>query len=224
MKEEQEKQNNNDSLVVSFLTIRRIIGLLGFSLPLMLILLTFLFGNCREFQSSISHYYYTNARDYFVGCLCAVALFLFSYKGYNRKENMLGNLGCLFALCVAFFPTSVDADDLSGCIRALVSGSTYSFIHFVSAALLFLLLAYYSLFLFTKTSGDPTPEKLKRNRVYRICGWIMVICIVLITLYYNIPAFKTFSSYRPVFIFEGIALFAFGLSWLTKGEAILSDK
>ena len=219
------ENENNNSLVVSFLTIRRIVGLLGLTLPVMLIMLTFLFGDCDEVQKSISHYYYTNARDYFVGCLCAVALFLFSYKGYDKKENMLGNLGCLLALCVAFFPTSVDKNDLSFCIRVQIDNNPYSIIHFASAAMLFLLLACYSLFLFTKSSGNPTPEKLMRNRLYRICGWIMVVCIVMIALYYNIPALNSgLKQYTPVFWLEGLALAAFGLSWLTKGETLLKDK
>jgi hypothetical protein len=225
MEKTNPENQNNDSLVVSFLTIRRMVGLLGFTLPVMLIMLTFVFGACGEVQKSISHYYYTNVRDYFVGCLCAVALFLFSYKGYDKKENMLGKLGCLLALCVAFFPTSVDKNDVSSCIKTQTDSNLYSIIHFGTASILFLLLAYYSLFLFTKSSGNPTPEKLMRNRLYRICGWIMVACIVIIALYYNIPALNSgLKEYTPVFWFEGLALAAFGLSWLTKGETLLKDK
>lgn len=216
--------DSNEQLVVSFLTIRRTIGILGLTLPVMLVALTF-FAECRQIQSSLSHYYYTNARDYFVGCLCAVALFMYSYKGYDAKENILGNLACLLALCVAFSPTSVDANDLTACIKTQVHNPPYSTIHFVAAASLFLLLAYYSLFLFTKSKGEPTPEKLKRNRLYRICGWIMVVCIVMIALYYNIPSLNSgLKEYTPVFWLEGLALASFGLSWLVKGKTLLKDK
>jgi len=32
------------------------------------------------------------------------------------------------------------------------------------------------------------------------------------------------ERYAPIFWLEGIAVIAFGVSWLTKGEAILKDK
>ena len=56
--------------------------------------------------------------------------------------------------------------------------------HFGSALGLFLTLSYFSLCLFTKSSGHETPEKLLRNRIYRFCGWTILTSIVLIGLYY----------------------------------------
>ena len=100
-----------------------------------------------------------------------------------------------------------------------------STVHFISAAVFLLILAYFSIFLFTKTGGKPiTPEKKKRNLIYRICGYTIIACLVLLAIYFAVPGLKTkFSSFSPVLIFEALALWAFGFSWVVKGEFILKD-
>ena len=42
-----------------------------------------------------------------------------------------------------------------------------------------LALAYFSFFLFTLSSGSPTPRKRTRNRIYRVCGVTIVACIAV---------------------------------------------
>ena len=53
----------------------------------------------------------------------------------------------------------------------------------------------------------------------------MSLCIVLIVILYLIPdeVASPIKVYKPVFWLEAIAVVAFGISWLTKGEAILKD-
>lgn len=72
-------------LVISYLVLRKAIGYLGIALPFILV-----FGNMLlnkpGIQSSISSYYYTPMRDVFVGTMCAIAVFMMSYKGYERKD------------------------------------------------------------------------------------------------------------------------------------------
>ena len=65
--------------IISYYTMRRAIGILGITFPLILLAGSSLFGECREVQLSISAYYHTNMRNTFVGFNCAVALFLFAY-------------------------------------------------------------------------------------------------------------------------------------------------
>jgi hypothetical protein len=54
----------------------------------------------------------------------------------------------------------------------------------------------------------------------------MSACILLIALFYLLPdeVALHFESYHHVFWLESLALIAFGVSWLTKGEAFLKDK
>ena len=63
---------NKPPEIISYYTMRRAIGVLGITLPLILLAGSFLLGDCKEVQGSISTYYYTNMRNIFVGFNCAV--------------------------------------------------------------------------------------------------------------------------------------------------------
>jgi len=54
----------------------------------------------------------------------------------------------------------------------------------------------------------------------------MAICVLLIAVYYLLPndVASLLKRYDPVFWLETIAILALGISWLTKGEAILKDE
>lgn len=218
-------QRENPSLI-SYLTLRKAVGILGTGLPVILVVGSVVFGNCREIQSSISAYYHTGMRDIFVGIISAIALFLFAYKGYDRADAIAGNLACVFALVVAFFPTSVNGSP-GGCIPESVDNGIISTIHYIAAAGFFLVLSYFSLFLFTRSVNDPTPMKLKRNRLYRVCGYTMLVSIALIgafSICLRMSGCQQLQRFHPTFWLETIALWAFGISWLTKGKAILADR
>src|SRR5689334_5098109 len=80
-------RNSPDPLLISYLTLRKIVGLLGVFLPAVLAVGNMLMRGGWYMQPSISDYYYTEMRDVFVGMLCAVALFLLSYKGYDSRDR-----------------------------------------------------------------------------------------------------------------------------------------
>ena len=225
--DENSPTNNdpNQQLVISYLTLRKAVGVLGILLPVVMAIGLPVLSKCICIQDSISDYYYTKMGNFMVGTLCAVGLFLFSYKGYGRRDTIASKLACVFAIGVAFFPTSgPDSSSICNFIHRN-SSSFVSSVHDVSAALFFLTLAYFSLFLFTKSSGNPTKQKLTRNKIYKVCGYTILLCILLLFLYFKIPWLQSgLKDYKPVFILETIALWAFGFSWLTKGEFILKDE
>lgn len=215
-----ERMKSENALVFSYLTLRKAIGLLGTLLPIVLALgaaLIFRTG----LQSSVSSYYHTGMGDVFVGTLFAIGFFLFSYRGYEPRDNRAGNLGWVFAVGTALFPTSPD-NPASSAARVI------GYVHFAFAASFLLTLVYFSLCLFTEKDPDrpPTRRKLHRNKVYRIAGFTMLICLVLIVVYFLLPdqAASRLEAYNPVFWLEAIAVVAFGISWLTKGKAILKDE
>jgi hypothetical protein len=213
------KLESGDTLVFSYLALRKAIGILGIALPFVVSLgALIVFGT--GLQSSISSYYYTGMRDVFVGTLFAIGFFLLSYKGYERADDIAGDLACVFAVGVALFPTT-SGDTVS--IAARVVG----YAHLVFAAGFFLTLTYFCLFLFTKTNPNepPTKRKLQRNTVYRVCGYAMVACIVLMAIYSFLPsgAASTVAGLKPVYWLEALAILAFGVSWFVKGETILRD-
>ena len=214
-----DEANNNDSLIISYLTLRKIVGYLGTSFPFVLAVgAAVLFSS--GMQTSVSSYYHTGMQDVFVGTLCVIGFFLLSYRGYERADDIAGDLACLFAVGVAFFPASPDT---------IVANSerVIGYVHLAFAALFFLTLIYFSLFLFTKTKPNvaPSGRKIQRNRIYKICGYTMGACILLIAVHALLPdgIKSSVKAYAPVFWLEGIAVVFFGISWLTKGEAILKD-
>jgi hypothetical protein len=66
-------------------------------------------------------------------------------------------------------------------------------------------------------------QKRRRNRVYTVCGWIIVAAIVLVIVS-NIV--DPPSGWNTLYWLETVAVVAFGVSWLVKGEflGILADR
>jgi hypothetical protein len=196
----------------SYLALRKAVGWIGMLLPFILMFGVLLINKGGVIQKSISHYYYTDMRDVFVGSLCAIALFLFFYSGYDKWDDWAGNVAGFFAIGVAWFPTTdVGPSNVIGKI------------HFVCASFFFLTLSVFAMVLFRKKKENPTTQKLIRNKIYLICGFIMIACLIAIVIYYNF-IYKNSSKYCFVFWAESIALIAFGISWLVKGGTLYQDK
>lgn len=214
--------------VISYIILRRAIGVFGVLLPVALIVGVLILGNCNEVQSSISNYYHTKMRNVLVGFLCALSLFLWAYKGYSNSkwDNYMGNIACILGLGVAFMPTAVSQSELTSCITSTVDNGVVGVLHLVCACLFFITLALFSIFIFTKGKGQPTVQKTRRNLLYRISGYFMLFNILLMAIYvlFLRNTYPQMEQYSPVFWLEAISLWAFGISWLTKGEVILSDR
>jgi hypothetical protein len=207
-------QTDTGSLFISFMTLRRSIGYLAFFLAPVLIVGSLLLDDTKSIYVSMSAYYYSHMRNVLVGVICGISLFLFCYHGYKWYDSLASKSAALFALGIAFFPTS-ETNDKTDII---------SILHYVTSGIFFVILSIMSIFLFTKTSGDMTPEKIKRNRVYRICGIVMLISVAGIPIAGLDFIWDKIKHLKPTFFLETIALVAFGISWMTKGEAIFGDK
>ena len=213
----QQSGAQDSPLVLSYLALRKAVGIIGVALPFVLAVGKIL-SEGPGIQSSISSYYYTDTRDLFVGSLCAIGVFLMSYTGYDN-DKIAGRLASVFAIGVALFPTTPDTGATS---RDRLIGA----LHLSFAALLFLTLAYFSIRLFTKTAPDkkPTPQKLQRNALYRVSGYTILACILLIAVAALPPIKAMVERLSPRFWLESVAIVAFGVSWLTKGEVIFKDQ
>ena len=195
---------------------RRLIGILGLLLPLLL----FIFAGLRHTVglpawtplNSISAYYYTGAVAIFVGVLFALALFLSTYPGYKGviADRLLGLVGGTAGILVALFPTSAP-DGLS----APTWWSPYMrTVHYLSAVVLFVVFILFAIWLFRKSNiprrGDRPLEKRRRDDICLASGIIMIASVLW--------AASSMFTHAPIFIPESIAIIAFAVSWLTKGE------
>jgi len=203
------KKDANQELLVSYLTLRKVVGALGMLLPIIVAVWGFFLLGWWRLEPSISDYYCLRTRDAFVGILFTIGWFLFTYRGYDRRDEIAGNIACLCALCVALFPDS--------------GPGLEPVVHYVAAGALFLVLSYFALFLFTLSAPSPTPQKKKRNVVYGTCGVVMLGCSALMVLYHLVHVSPNLAALKPVFWLESIALWAFGFSWFVKGETLWRD-
>ena len=146
------------------------------------------------------------SRDVFVGVLFTIGWFLFTYRGYALVDSIVGKAACVSALLVALFPSSGTATEYH--------------IHVVASVILFSLLSFYTLGIFTKTSGMLTKQKIIRNRAYRTCGGVIIGSMLTVILF-NIHPFL--AELPIVLICETLALWAFGFSWFVKGETFWKD-
>lgn len=202
---------------------RRLIGILGIALPVVLVL-GGLMQSEPAIQGSISGYYYTSMRDLFVGSLCAVSLFLMSYKGYERIDNFIAKMSGAFALGMVIFPTSMFSGKVVRVGVFLIDDDVSLYIHLIFGALFFLSLSFNSIFLFTRRHpGVMGKGKKRRNVIYRSCGIVMIMAMLCIAIYMLFFMNTYIAKMDPVLIFESIALMAFGVSWLVKGNTLFRD-
>ena len=225
----KEKENK---LVVSYKTLRNLIGYCGMILPIVLILTTKIAPSDKKIESSFSDYYYTSSGDILVSFLCILGAFLFFYKGYNKKENILSTIAGIFGIFVAFSPTA--SEDLSQSFSVHTPLPNVPEIfgferHTIVAGLFFIILGFISLRCFPQTDVNNqkkqiTTRKKKRNNIFKVCGWIMLICVPIMGIFFVSDKFSTMFGKIPfIFIMETIATWAFGISWLTIGETIYPD-
>jgi hypothetical protein len=210
--------------VMSFLLLRKLVGIIGMLLPFVLVAGNAIIGS--GMQGSMSAYYYTSMRNVFVGALCSLGIFLVTYNGYDRPDRIITNIAGAGAICVAFFPTSPK--------HATTGQAIVGSFHLSFAGIVFIMLAVMSLrfakrmptprdglrrleklgyaFGFTPPGTSATPGL--EITIYRACGLVIAACVVLV-----FPLGNLFG--HSLLVLETIMLAAFGTSWFVKGKHIL---
>jgi hypothetical protein len=226
----------------------KIVGMLAFLLPVfMLVGVAIVPGVCM--RESISGFYFTPVTgDIFVGSLCFIGLFLFTYRGWDgdRTDNLLASFAGACSIAIAITPTlGVECTHELARMRGYIptgAGAnpdhymlfgkvgqwlTSQNVHLALAGVFFAVIGYMCIYRFTKTSPDPahvmTAQKRKRNRLYRICGYMIWACIAGVGLSTKVDL--PIGDYQT-FKFEFVALWAFGIAWVVKGElwSLMCDK
>jgi hypothetical protein len=202
---------------------RRLASMVGYTaigLPIVLGLGGVVLG---DFRSSLSAFYYETVLlgDVFVGALVFIGALMLAYRGWSRKVADLATLGGLCACMVALFPA---AGWIVGSDEAIFVLAT-RILHAVAAAALFLILAFFCFFVFTRvephqveSAGARPPVKRTRDAIYRVAGTTILLAIAAIAI--GIAFFPDHAQrIRLTFWGETAALLAFGVSWLVQGRA-----
>jgi hypothetical protein len=167
---------SSSTAVRNYLTLRKLIGVLGISLPVVMWLGERLFCSA-QLQPTISDYYYTHMRDEFVGILWAIGVFLVCYRGTRVWDDVISTAAGVCAILVALFPTKPHESAADRCVIPSVISPTWRGIignlHYIFAALFFLSITAMALFLFrNRGKHDWT------NGFYKVCGGAMLACVL----------------------------------------------
>jgi len=197
-----------------YLRIRNLCGILGVVLPWLALFSAGIADHpSNEWWWSISATYYQSPA--LVGVLVPACIVLISYIGYDWTDNLITSLSGLFGLGIVLFPCRVSwlaPDAPVGFFQLPMTAS--NIIHTLCASLFFLCIALNSIFQFTKHGDHMTERKRLRNRIYRICGYGMLVMMVLFVIAKLLGA-----PGWIIMVSEIILLHLFGFAWLVKGEA-----
>ena len=239
---------NNENRVISYHKIRRAVGLIGMLLPFSLWLFNSILNDSKilnntfwitfkapyipndNLKDSISHFYYSTVGELFTGALCAVALFLFSYRGYKKPtygkyhyvpgDNFMCNFAAIMAMLVVIFPTS--SEEISDNFRAFVSSKNTGYIHYAAAALFFITLSIISFVNFRRTEFPEQFGEMKSHPIYKKCAIIMMSCMAILLVIFSMEKLgfnvSWTETYNVTYWLETIMLLAFGFSWIVKGK------
>lgn len=192
--------------------LRCLIGVLGMALPIIVVMLSLVYG--YGFPDSISAtYFIPTCITPFMIILGSAGILLVCYKGYNTVDNILNTAAGFAAWGVCLFPCAAQTGKIG---TFQLDAMTSDTIHMVSALVFFGILAFNSLFQFTKGLPNPTPNKKKRNVIFIICGIGMVGSFILLPL----VSYGILNVPHVIWVIEFIALQFFGVSWITKANCI----
>lgn len=208
------------AVATSYVILRNGIGVLGFALPIVMIV----GGGLDHIQASLSAYYHYSPdspgqygagtmRDLFVGMLCAIGAFLFFYRGHSLQEDVALNIAGISAVLVALFPM----DWPPGAAAATTTSAT---LHSFAATVFFVMIAYVCIFRSRDTLcllSDDRQQTLF-ERIYLLFGILMLATPATVALI-EIYSRSTDQGYS-ILIVETAGVFVFAAFWLVKSFEI----
>lgn len=209
----------------TFITQQRVISALGLFLPVFLVGWSVIQGT--GIRGSLSEYYYTPVRDVFVGTLFALAMFLWSYRGYHpeqperRADRVVAKIAAVAALLTALAPLRPRQEGQCTLLQCVLGDMPTEWIHHSSAAIFLLALATFCLVLFPMTAIS-RPGMTRRLVIYGICGTTIVVALLLMVLWTFLPdeIYFALGRYKPILILETMALFAFSIAWWLRSRSV----
>jgi hypothetical protein len=232
--------------VRSFMTMRTLSGVLGIALPVVLVGIAHaLSPEDPFFRGSLSEYYYTGAREWFVGVLSATAVFLIAYKVFEWSLDNLLSLGAaISAILVLLFPTgrpvSHDTSRPAGLdectpgepvptdwidctpIQESLGERRVEGIHFAAAATFIGLIGVITFFFGVREARRRGRRRLSQTfwrRWHFTCALAIAGGILWIVGNELAVKFDLVAAdlWHPVLVGEVVAVWAFAASWISKG-------
>lgn len=184
------------------------LAVMAFTLPVVLVVGE-LWMHGLPLPTSISGYYHTGMRNWFVATLVALGLFLLLYQGFSVPESLFLNVAGLAVILVAFLPTSRDRGSTDGDAHVFTSPQ----LHGAFALLAFAVMAVVVLRYGPKTLAHMPPEHRETIPTFRLAYRVIGVLMVVLPL-----ASWALSPRRDWWLFgvEVAALWVFVAYWVTK--------
>lgn len=205
--------------MINTVRLRSMLGWLGMLLPWIVFCLAYTDPVYTGYTDQIlpvasisASYFISTCVTPFMIILGSASILLICYKGYDFQDDMICTLAGIAGLGVCLFPCSATTDAFVGTFA--IATTTSGLLHNISAAIFFVLLSYNSIFLFTKSTGEKTPSKKKRNIIFIICGIGMAVSLA----WMPIAPILGLGFFGDTWLVEMIGLTFFGISWLTKSN------
>ena len=186
-------------------TMKLIVGVIAISLAW----LTSLFSQTPLESISASYHADGWSRDIFVGFLFAISAFLFAYNGRSTFQMVLTKIAAFAAIGVAIFPCYCGGHE-----------EIIPYVHYVSAAVMFLILAAFCYSFFKRARGKRYPQAKFRAYIYAVCGLIIAASIAVMALDFVLGGAISSKVRRITFYCETTALIAFGVAWLAESRIL----
>lgn len=194
---------------------RKMLAVLGLLLPILAPLLGFIAyeKNGPEFWYSISATFYASSNICMIGVLAIFSFFLATYKGYDIGDKVTTTVSATMAVGILVFPCQSEAAGATTGILNLPTNISHV-AHCIIAACLFGSFAFMIGLRFTKTNKDIdlSPQKAKRNRVYKTCALIILTAMMMQVLT-SLMGLGWFTI-----INETAMLWAFSFAWAVKAD------
>jgi hypothetical protein len=243
---------STNQVMRSYMVLRNVIGLIAVGLPFAVYLGNWIIFSHHRFgcllpigndlPDSLSGYYYSHMRNLFVGGMCAAGVFLFFYRGDDRWETVTTDLAGLFAVGIAFFPTTrpnISPASSCGPVTAILPQPSPhgTYIAWVHTGCLVGLMAAIAIMALRYTREYSEDEKNKmvaedqeverdarlksRNKKFYygcVAGLIAAGIFAAVQQVFN----GHLKAEAPwLFYAELVAFVAFGVAWFVKGRAIV---
>jgi hypothetical protein len=197
----------------SFLRTRIVIGVVGVLMPVVLVFGDHLIFHQPWPKPSLSDYYHSGMRDWFVGSLWAIGAGLLVYLAARRNigDSRISFIAGLFAILVSLLPTN----------ELAAAPTLVAYLHLGCAIALFALLGVIC-FRFGRRDGrsERRTERWRKvwSRLHQLCAviiWLAIAACIASTM-------TQFHDDVVVLLGESTAVFAFGTSWFLKGSELFN--